>query len=704
MSAARPYANSSQTGRRLLESMAANSILPIERFDHRHGLTSLQVHQTVCSRDGRIWSATPAGLACYDGVSIKMFGHKQGLSSHGLRTLAVSPDDNLWIGTDVGVEVLEISGPAPVVLWSKPIGTVNCLDVVEEFAAIGTSKGLFFWRGKPEIFPSKDNTLAHATITSVLISKAKSIWVIGPVIGLKALSSSEEKRVLPQRRKMIGMPLRLAHGPEGTILIGAERGILNVKENAEIRQLYSHDNPVNSLTYHDGKIFAGAGKNLIRIDPHAISSQNTEIIQEDVVAHHIMIDHFENIWISSGDQSLLKVSGISRTLSGNYDLPIGPIMCVRQGPKGLLIGGSRGLLLENRTIILEETGVWDALVDGYGKVWAATDQGLYCMVNPYFTIPYRHNESDVLAAPGRALCFYEGMLYASSIRGLARVGPEGPQEILDERARSLGYVYSLHIGPKGKMWVATLGRGLWQFDGDKLTRIFKDEIVDNVNVYSICHSVAGDVFVAFGNRISKIDPQGAFSPLIETDDPIAAWSIQCLANNQLAAGSSTGLAIYDAQTGVIINKISGKFDDVPWEFTTSRSLAVLNDNTIYCGLGSGLRTVQLGELAKLDIQPSATLAYAEWRGVGPEKNAGSDICVKQGNWHLEIGIRTCWYLDECTMRERLLGFEDNWSPFRPLHTIRYTALPKGAYTLEVEIRSPLMGVGPVTQIYSFAVI
>jgi len=141
MPVAKTYANPPNTNRPVSEKIRSSCILPIERFDHRRGLTSLQIHQSICSHDGRIWSATPAGLACYDGVKITMFGQKHGLSNHGLRTLALHPDNTVWIGTDIGIEVLDISGFEVQVLWSAPIGTVNSIDIAGDLAAVGTSNG-----------------------------------------------------------------------------------------------------------------------------------------------------------------------------------------------------------------------------------------------------------------------------------------------------------------------------------------------------------------------------------------------------------------------------------------------------------------------------------------------------------------------------------------------------------------------------------
>ncbi len=52
--------------------------------------------------DGRIWFATSAGLACYDGYDWTRFRTEHGLPSDYVRCVAFAPSGHCWVGTDRG--------------------------------------------------------------------------------------------------------------------------------------------------------------------------------------------------------------------------------------------------------------------------------------------------------------------------------------------------------------------------------------------------------------------------------------------------------------------------------------------------------------------------------------------------------------------------------------------------------------------------
>lgn len=681
----------------------AKYVIPAEKYDYRVGLRSLQVHKSVISHDGRIWSATPMGLASYDGTQFRMYGHNIGLSSHGLRAIAVHADNTLWIGTDVGLEVLDISGYEPTVKWADALGTVNSLDVSERYVVIGTSRGLFYWDADKGVHRCMDAKLAHVGIKTALIAPNDEMWIAGETIGLARLSYEQQQATYIKHLRQLGAINVLARGPDNSILMGGERGIACVTEDGEIEHFLPMDKPVSALIGHNNLIWVCSGGAIIEAGVVDGGLTILRQIHDGVLAQHMMVDDFNNLWISTGNQALLKFSALRESFSSGIDTNIGQVFCIHQTPKGVLIGGARGLVLEDGTHTLEWTQVWDVVSDKFDKIWAATSLGLYCQVNPSFLVPYHHEDCDVVAAPCRALILYRGVLYVSSIRGLAKLGPNGPEEIQDDKGNSLGYTYTLHIGPKGELWVGTLGRGLWKLNDDGLTRVHADILHKNANVYAITHSESGEIFIAHDNLISRIDKNGKLVTLATSEDGVSAWALECFGENTLLAGTSFGLDFYDIKTGEIVRSISGNFGDLPWEFTTSRSIAIIDRHNIYCGIGAGLKTVNLEKMELIDRRPIARLASADWKNVDPEIKRDHAI-VAAGKWYLEIGIRSNWYLDECLMRHRLVGFDDDWFDEEPLRLIRYSSLPQGKYTLEVELRSPHAGRGPVVNIFAFEVI
>lgn len=676
--------------------------LPIDRYDHRRGLNALQIHQTIISKDERLWSATPSGLACYDGVTAQMFDRADGLASHGLRALAIHPDNTLWLGSDIGIEVLDISGYAPRVLWSQNIGTVNSLDIQEDFGAIGTSSGLFLWHGNQTVSRTDDKKLAKATIKSVKIGDNKSLWVASPSSPLIITGNASAKLDTQSLFQAIGQPIVLKQGNNGAMLIGGAFGVARYDSTNEEMVLYKTTQASSALHEYDGQIWTGIGSQVIRLQVGEKALDYVDTIFDDVSVNHLVHDRFDNIWMSTGNQALLRISSLRKTFTESHDTDIGAVLCVKKIGQTLYIGGSNGLINQDNQSLLTGLAVWDVHKDSMGKYWYATHRGLYCRINHSITLPYRHTDCDVISAPCRALAVYKSRLYVSSIRGLAMIDEHGVSEVFDPDGNSFGYVYSLHIGPKGGLWIATLGRGLFRLEENGPQDMNLPTFAPNANVYAVTHSPSGEIFIAHDNLITKLTDDQPPEVLVTATSAIAAWTIKYMDGDQLVAGTSQGLIVYSSQTGKIKKKISGNFDDVPWEFTTSRSLELANQTTVCCGLGSGFRKVDLSDPAFIAYKPEAAMTYARWRGEGA-KEAQQIGDIKTGRWHLEIGLKTCWYLDTCAMRVRIEGFDEDWSEPRAVGPVRLTSLPAGHYVVKIALTSALAGTGPVVDIFNFTV-
>jgi len=678
--------------------------LPIERFDHRVGLTSLQVHMSVIANDGRLWAATPAGLACYDGVRVRVYGRQHGLHSHGLRTLAIHPaSGNLWIGTDSGIEVLDVKRSDPVSLWNKALGTVNCLALQWETAMVGSTQGLWQWDQNIGFDRVISPSESHDNIEKILAAADGSFWVIGSGAGLTRFSSGPKQGDIDTRYRVIGKARVISEGPDDTVWIGGSNGLCQLDSKGRLMRHQILGAPIDALYWDRDDIWVCFNQTLATISVIEFGDLPPKTHLKNVPIKHIMGDRFDNIWLSTSGQALLKISNLRNTIVDGFPMATGQILSIFSDANSQLIGGTSGLVLPSGKIILSDLEIWDVVRDGEGKIWSATDKGLFCTPNSHLSFSYRHEDCRVIQAPCRALIIFKGQLYTASIRGLARVGLEGVEEIFDPKGQSLGYVYSLHVGPNGNLWIASLGQGLFYFDGEKVRSYDVSGMAKNSNVYAITHDRAGRLYFAHDNRITRQDETAGFKTLLEGDGSVAAWSMGWLDGGNLVIGSASGLTIIDDESGRIKHRISGNFEDIPWEFTTSRSLKVLDDNALLCGLGTGLRTVRLHDLIPRNESPQARLANVSWQGVSTSINKNGQLTVPEGNWRVIFEISTEWFLDRCQMRYRLKGFDSAWSDFQALGSIQYTSLPKGRYELNTEIRSPLAGIGPQSKILEFEI-
>ncbi len=458
--------------------------------------------------------------------------------------------------------------------------------------------------------------------------------------------------------------------------------------------------PVEAILWDGDQVWLAYDQSVVSLPANQLGAKITRTHLNKVVVKHILADKFDNIWLSTSGQALLKVSSFRNTFVEDFPTNTGHILSIFHDTESRLIGGSNGLALPNGEIILENLEVWDVLRDDQDKIWSATDKGLYCTPNPQLSYAYKQPDCPVIQAPCRALMIFQNRLYVASIRGLARLDPDGAKEIHDPQGKSFGYVYSLHIGPDKALWIATLGRGVFRFDGQNMQSVQLPLMSETANVYAMTHDSSGRLYFAHDNQITCLESNNQAHTLYETANSVAAWSLGWMKGGNLIAGSSGGLLIIDDDKGDIRHLISGNFEDVPWEFTTSRSLAIV-DGAIFCGLGSGLRTVKIANLIPKDMVPIARLANMAWRGA--EWNETKEA-VYSGNWHLKIEISTEWFLDNCQMRYRLNGFDADWSDFTNLGPIHYTSLPQGQYSLDVELKSLLVGNGGTSHIVDIEVL
>ena len=678
--------------------------LSTQWFGRNQRQLSTQIHNTAISADGRIWGTTPSGLFCYDGVKIQIYGMRDGLRSHGLRSLAFDLDDRLWVGSDSGIDMLDITGYSPRVIDSQSLCTVDSICVTNSNGVvIGTPQGLFLTKYKSTPQRMKTQWAAKLAITSTIIDRQGDLWVAGPDIGTAFISQNRWHFVDPVAIESVGRLHVMSHGPNNSILLGGSHGVAIIQKSGLVSHTFCTETPVKAIVWHENLIWAGEGHALRRITADAENLFYLDEIIDEVSVRHLQVDRFGNIWVSTDENSLARISVLSHVYRTPRQANIGAVLAIEPTRLGQIVCGSRGLQLPSGHIAMPGTKIWDCVMDLAGAIWAATEQGLYRIHEGAIPQAY-HSDCQTLSSPGRCVIFYKSELYAGTLSGMAKITNQGAHEITTPEGDSLGYVYSFHIGPFGDLWIATLGRGLWKWDGRTLHKISGGSLPELCNVYALTHSKAFDIYVAHDGMISKISPNVPPELFIETDKPVAAWALHSPGIGRLYAGTPNGLEVYDTQARKLIRVLKDSSDTDKWEFTTSRSLKA-DKGLILCGLSTGLRLIDLDRVDELTDRPSLKIARVTWRQTDSKIKKNIHI-VSCGNWRVDIDVGLHWYYDEadCQMQYQLIGFDNDWSELSALGRISYTSLPKGNYVLKSRVFSPIVGYGDVIEMMRIKVV
>jgi DNA-binding CsgD family transcriptional regulator len=362
--------------------------------------------------------------------------------------------------------------------------------------------------------------------------------------------------------------------------------------------------------------------------------------------------------------------------------------------------------------------VWDSTTLGNGTILAACESGLMSTSSTVDGVTRIGSSHPVLGAPCRSiLTESDNSFLVGTMRGLCRVSNGEILDILRADGTPLGYVYTLVRDVHLRIWIGTLGSGLWCFDQHTMTPFSGPGLRETGNTTAISFDSKGNAVVLQDNRIvyCNMDENGELHVLSveETNDSISGWACAHDATDSLWIGSPNGLKQYAANTRELARHVSSWFGADGWEFTTSRSLRIDPTGRIWCGVSSGLLVVDPALLPAENDTPDAEIADIVWSlpddDLTPQQYYEPDrihraFTLPDGKWTIEVSFRTCWYIDESsvTFRYRLTGFDRDWTHPR-YHTARYSSLPPGTYTLEVQAHAALVGWGPITELLTLQI-
>jgi len=292
--------------------MNIKSKISIKIIDRGDGLPSGQVHDLLQDGQGIFWFAGPGGLARYDGSRIRSFSQKDGLQTHGLRSLSVFGDGRVFVGLDLGADVVEADGKIHPLIESGKwrYGFVECLAADADTLWLGTAEGLLRWTDKDGLQAANATPLRSGLVSALLAAKNGAVWAAGAQCGLLKFEngkwSAPENEAWPQ----VGAGLCLADGADGTILLGGEKGLIEIDAAGRAVRLLPHEinESVTAVLSVDDELWLGIGGQLRLFRKHSGSWRFEQTVLENAMVNKLFFDHVGNVWGATDSVGVFKIT------------------------------------------------------------------------------------------------------------------------------------------------------------------------------------------------------------------------------------------------------------------------------------------------------------------------------------------------------------------------------------------------------------
>ena len=692
---------------------SASASIPLTWIDRSRGLPSNQIHRLAQDGFGRLWMAGPSGLAFYDGSRVRSLNISHGLRCAGLRSVAVGPNDLVWIGTDLGIEAVDHHQSPVAGLETLPwdFGLVDCIVAGAHEAWLGTPQGLvqLLW-DTPMGAVRLGAHFEIGYVRDLVQLDANTVVAVSAQQGLFMVSGGRHQVSWQPDVPEPGSVRRLHAAPDGRLLVASPSGVRLLDRGGVL--LARSDAPggamlAGPMAMDGAQVWLGSGAQLVGFElaEGALVETSRQTLASPL--NDLMLDQAGNLWVATDTAGLGRLSCL-RTALARVDVGGGAaVYVVKPLADGEWLVGGAGfearirIDAQGRTTELSRaslpTTVWDVALDLPGnRRWLATHGGLYCAQGMGPPLPCDFGIA-LLTVPCRVLILRGNELWLGTLTGLLKLVNGVVHEITGLDGVSLGYVYAMHVDSAGRLWVGTLGRGLWRETANGLEPLTGAALSPVTNNFVVAVAPNPErALVVQNDRIILLDADAAPKELARLP-PNAGWAGQWLDAHRVAMGSSDGLFVFDTRSATVETRINAVWSANEWEFTNNRSLARGDDGRLYCGTNGGLFTVDLAALAPLaHAPPAVALSELVWQGATPQLVDGWHV-VDPGKWSLQAWVCSPWLVDEVhvSFQFRLAGFESEWSAPNGIPMVAYSSLPPGRYLLQARPFAPLTGEGAV---------
>lgn len=692
--------------------------------DHDPGATASAFFRGIAVGGRHLFLATNGGgMAVFDRVSerFRTLDIADGLPANHFNAIDLPQPGTLYLASRTGLARLDWTGDpmtatfavSPIVVGADPPRT----DLWELRRGpsglwIGTGDGVFRLDAADQAHAL---TVAGAerpfNIDTLLEAPAGVLWIGSWNQGLfrVELASGVTRQFLPGAADTPGLRtkriLRLAAGPDGSVYIGTDRGLVWFDPGCDCLKALDHRRSarvagrgflVEALDVDArGGVFAGYwGEGLVRYTPSDLvfhverdRDEGSPGLKQGRV-RAVMEDRRGDLWVGSYGGGVQRVAAHARR--EGIEWPFEALPFPADAPEAARL-------------------VWNLLQDRAGRVWAATENGLYWadpdaptwQLEPALAPNLRSGSVRVLIedAGGRIWAGSSSGLWRTEAFGEPRqpvslVPPGGSTEPwFAQQDRS---VYALHRDSDQRIWVGTSGGlHILDADGTPLARYRVADGLPGAIVWDIHRHADGSMFIGSNGGLMRVIDAGNVAAL--RFDPIGrraalpsgmVYAIASDRQGQLWLTSNRGLIRLDPTS--LRHRVWRRRDGIASDEFASGAIANGSQGWLYFGGIDGLTAVQPERLRELPETPRPSLARVV---VGDNEVAATGdplhpLLLELNHGHPPLILDFSGLVFDAPTAARFSYRLDPASPFHALgerRSLILDRLPDGEHALELRV-------------------
>ncbi|TAF34668.1 MAG: hypothetical protein EAZ57_02825 [Cytophagales bacterium] len=706
--------------RSVAQDMASDTVQQyyVTGWNSDNGLTSNAVLSVQQTPDGFLWVGTYDGLLRFDGTKFNRLDTKYNsiFRTSGVLNLSLDRRQNLWIGTNGG-GLVTYDRNSFKQLESPLLNGESVNKTYEDSKGniwVGTRLNLFVYNRKTLVKVNFD-TLKNLAVNDMIEDQNGMLWVATEKEGLLKIKNGSLVDVIDTRKGLISNAVTcLSYDAAAQKLwVGTADGLACIDANEKVTSvptlLLKHRyQPITSLLW-DGKraeLWVGTDDGLYSIQngkQHIIKSFTKEFIID------LHKDREDNLWVGTYREGLFKIRRSPFVCYQNSDGLVNNVVnaIYEDSQKNLWIGTDGGLSRFKNgefTNYTEKDGlptdrVRDVLELEDGSLLIGTYAGAAILKNGKISEP-KFNKKLYNNKIRRIFKDMDGTLWLGTRSGLIHIDKNQALTTFTKKDNLADdYVMALTRSKARGLVISTNSGGLNFYKDDKFSALTVAQGMPSNIIFDAYEDDQQRLWVATNEGLALLMPDNTVK-IFKSKDGLAndvIFNILPDGKGHFWMGCNRGifrvkiddlLAFADKKlvklTCLVFRKTEGLISD---EVTATGRACVVRDGLIFPTI-KGFAQINPEKFRPNPTKPQIAIEYVLLNGQEYSVHDGrnQEITVEPGTRYLNIKFTALSFIapEKVRFKYRLYPFEKEWIEVLNEREARYTNLPPGNYTFQVQ--------------------